>query len=314
MKKTRKILLSMLACLTVSVGTMGLAACGGGDDSSSSPIEQSEYREVYDMYVVYAEAQGVEPASYEEWLESIKGEKGIQGEKGDKGDQGEQGIQGEKGDKGDQGEQGIQGEKGEKGDQGVSVVDVEITYGFNSDGKAVMIFTFYMSDDSTIVEEVEIGGVEEDAVSEIYLGINEAIEVPQNATKDEIYQAVSHYALCVKHTVKDTEWIDIEYDMLDMSKVDTSTTGEYYVEISYEGATYNAKVNVIETETDTAPGTDSMLPVYYNSLETNYFPLLKEGEKEPVLRVGAYYGESGYQYVDVTEAMIDSSEIDFTQA
>ena len=232
MKKSKKILVAMLAGLMVGAGAMGMASCelfqpiegnisSGQTSGDNSSETKTQFQKVYDMYVVYAEAQGQTPLSYEAWLMSIRGEDGkdgqdgkdgkdgaqgpqgeqgekgedgadgltpyigkngnwwigdtdtgisASGEKGDKGDQGEQGIQGEKGDKGDQGEQGIQGEKGDKGDQGeqgiqgeagVSVVDVEITYGTNDNGEVVMRFTFYMSDSSTIVEEVVIGTAEE---------------------------------------------------------------------------------------------------------------------------------------------------------
>lgn len=41
-----------------------------------------------------------------------------------------------------------------KGKAGVSVEDVDIAYGVNKDNESVMIFTFYMSDNTTIVEEV----------------------------------------------------------------------------------------------------------------------------------------------------------------
>ena len=119
MKRTKKFLVGLLATLSVFSGSLGFVACGGSDSSSSSG-EATQIEKVYAQYVVYAQAQGEDPLSYEEWLATIKGEKG------DKGDQGEQGVQGEKGEKGDQGEQGIQGEKGdtgaqgEKGDQGAT--------------------------------------------------------------------------------------------------------------------------------------------------------------------------------------------------
>ena len=125
MKKSRKILLSLLATLMVGAGALGLAACQPDNDISSEPIQQNQFCDVYDMYVTYAEAQGIEPVSYEEWLESIKGEKGDQGE------QGEVGPQGPQGEKGDQGEQGPQGE------QGVGIEKVE----FDEDGNLLITFT-----------------------------------------------------------------------------------------------------------------------------------------------------------------------------
>ena len=44
--------------------------------------EPTEIEAVYAQYVVYAEAQGQAPLSYEDWLATIKGEKGDKGEDG----------------------------------------------------------------------------------------------------------------------------------------------------------------------------------------------------------------------------------------
>lgn len=114
MKNGKKILAAMLAGLTFGVSAMGLAACQPENNSSSA----NQFREVYDKYLVYAESQGIEPVSYEEWLTSIKG---------------------------------------------VSVKDVKITYDYNKLGETVMVFTFYMSDESTITKEVVVGNYDETA-------------------------------------------------------------------------------------------------------------------------------------------------------
>ena len=150
MKKTRKILLSVLSVLTVAAVSLGAASCellemlgqpvppidiptvdNSSSDSSSSQTTDNEFRQVYAMYVVYAKEQGTTPLSYEEWLKSIRGDKG------DKGDKGEQGPQGEKGDKGDQGEQGEDGKDGQDGKDGVGIEKVE----YDADGNLVITFT-----------------------------------------------------------------------------------------------------------------------------------------------------------------------------
>ena len=129
MKRTKKLLVVFLATLSVFSGSLGLAGCdlelglgnGAGNQNSSSASEETEIEKVYAQYIVYAQAEGQEPLSYEEWIAMIKGEKGdtgAQGEKGEKGDKGDTGAQGEKGEKGDKGDTGAQGEKGEKGDKG----------------------------------------------------------------------------------------------------------------------------------------------------------------------------------------------------
>ena len=111
MKRTKKFLVGVLATLSVLSGSLGLAACGG-NDSSSGVGEATEIEKVYAQYVVYAQAEGQEPLSYEEWLATIKGEKG---EKGDKG---------EKGEKGDTGAQGVGIEKGEYWNSGAPATKV----------------------------------------------------------------------------------------------------------------------------------------------------------------------------------------------
>ncbi|MBO5457753.1 MAG: leucine-rich repeat protein [Clostridia bacterium] len=159
MKKTRKILLTVLSVLTVASVSLGAASCEligllPLPNSSTPQTTDNEFRQVYAMYVTYAEEQGITPLSYEAWLMSVRGEKGDKGEQGEQGPAGEDGkdgvdgedgqdgltpyvgengnwwigdidtgIQatgdkGDKGDKGEQGEQGPQGEKGDKGDQG----------------------------------------------------------------------------------------------------------------------------------------------------------------------------------------------------
>ena len=78
-------------------------------DDSSATQNPTEIEQVYAQYVVHAQAEGLEPLSYEDWLATIKGEKG---------DKGDQGIQGDKGDKGDTGATGLKGDKGDTGEQG----------------------------------------------------------------------------------------------------------------------------------------------------------------------------------------------------
>ena len=135
MKKAKKLLVTMLSVFAVTAGALGMTACDNGmfetqSSSSSQQVTENEFRQVYAMYVTYAEAQGQTPMSYEAWLMSIRGEKGDKGEDGVDGLTpyiGENGnwwigdvdtgirASGEKGEKGDQGEQGIQGVQGEDG-------------------------------------------------------------------------------------------------------------------------------------------------------------------------------------------------------
>ena len=111
-----KKLFKALAVIGVSAALCApLAACG--DDTA-----KTEQEKIYDAYVVYAEAAGEEPLSYEEWLESVQGE---QGEKGDKGD---------------------------KGDQGVGISDITYSYGYNAESDYFYTeITFKLSNDETKV-------------------------------------------------------------------------------------------------------------------------------------------------------------------
>ena len=151
MRKVKKILVTTLSMLAITSATLGMASCGilGGvttpTNSSTQETTKNEIREIYDLYVVSAKAQGQTPLSYEQWLLSIRGEKGDQGEQGEQGEAGPQGPQGEKGEdgldgltpfigengnwwigdidtgisaSGEVGPQGPQGEQGEVGPQG----------------------------------------------------------------------------------------------------------------------------------------------------------------------------------------------------
>ena len=163
MKKTRKVLLTVLSVLTIAAVSLGAASCevighNPPPNSSTSQTTDNEFRQVYAMYVTYAEEQGITPLSYEAWLMSIRGEKGDKGEKGEQGPAGEDGkdgVDGEDGqdgltpyvgengnwwigdidtgiqatgDKGDQGEQGPAGADGEDGKDGADGADGKSAY------------------------------------------------------------------------------------------------------------------------------------------------------------------------------------------
>ncbi len=119
MKKTKKILLTVLSTLAIATASFGMASCdilGGISSNSSTQGETNEIRQVYALYVAHAEEQGQIPLSYEMWLMSIRGEKGEQGEVGP---------------------QGPQGEQGEVGPQGVGIEKVE----YDKDGNLLITFT-----------------------------------------------------------------------------------------------------------------------------------------------------------------------------
>ena len=104
-----KKLLTVFLTLAMSISTaVGLAGCNPQTENS----DPTEIEQVYQQYVVYAEAQGQTPLSYDAWLATIKGEKGEKGEKGDKGETGEKGDKGDTGDKGDKGDTGATGATG----------------------------------------------------------------------------------------------------------------------------------------------------------------------------------------------------------
>ena len=123
----KKWLMAVLSVLCVASTGLALGACG---DKNSSSAQQGDEQimAVYEQYVVYVEAQGQTPLSYEAWLATIKGEDGKDGAVGKSayeiwianGYSGTQAdflnwLKGEKGDKGDQGLQGLQGAQGANG-------------------------------------------------------------------------------------------------------------------------------------------------------------------------------------------------------
>ena len=159
MKKTRKVLLTVLSVLTIAAVSLGAASCVSDKENSSSQTTDNEFRQVYAMYVTYAEEQGITPLSYEAWLMSIRGEKGDKGEKGEQGPAGEDGKDGADGADGksayeiwleaghEGGEEdflawlkGATGDKGDKGDQGEQGVGIEKVE-YDADGNLVITFT-----------------------------------------------------------------------------------------------------------------------------------------------------------------------------
>ena len=99
----------------LSVALMGLAVgCTRQQNQANSSV--------YDEYVAYAQSQGQEPLSYENWIATVKGEKGDKGDKGERGEQGvpgERGPQGERGADGRNGTDGVDGLPGKDGRDGV---------------------------------------------------------------------------------------------------------------------------------------------------------------------------------------------------
>ena len=128
--KGKKFLTALLATLSCVCLAMGGVACVG---SGSQQVEQTEIEKVYAQYVIYAEAQGQEPLSYEEWLASIKGESGKDGVDGKSAyqiwlDNGNTGTQADflewlKGQDGADGKDGVDGKDGQDGKDGIDGKD-----------------------------------------------------------------------------------------------------------------------------------------------------------------------------------------------
>ena len=140
MKKKKWLRLLSLAC-ALTIG-LALGACAENEETKNTP---TEIEQVYAQYVVYAEAEGQEPLSYENWLAMIKGEDGADGKSAyqiwlDNGNKGTQAdflnwLKGQKGDDGTSANHSWNGTKltitsasgtstadlkGEKGDDGKS--------------------------------------------------------------------------------------------------------------------------------------------------------------------------------------------------
>ena len=75
MKKRLIIFITLLFTLCASI--VGLIACD--EDDAETDIRDSQIVSVYNMYVAYAEENGENPLSYEEWIQSIKGKDGTNG-------------------------------------------------------------------------------------------------------------------------------------------------------------------------------------------------------------------------------------------
>ena len=159
--KRRKIVGLTLAGLLAGAMTFSGCALVGGNSSNenSAQGEVSRIEAIYAQYIVYAEAQGQTPMSYEQWLETIKGADGKDGVDGQDGKDGVDGksaydiwlangysgtqadfLEWLKGEVGAQGEQGIQGEKGDQGIQGETGVGIE-SITVNADGDFLVTYT-----------------------------------------------------------------------------------------------------------------------------------------------------------------------------
>lgn len=68
-KNLKKVLSTLALCGTMGLASLGLVGCG---EEPSTTTEVSS-RDVYNKYVVYAQDNGLETMSYQEWLTSIKG-------------------------------------------------------------------------------------------------------------------------------------------------------------------------------------------------------------------------------------------------
>lgn len=92
MKKRTKFLLALLSVATMTAGVMGITACKKSGSTGGTSAKQ-----VYDQYVTYTQAQGQEPMTYDQWLETITGQLFIKGDPGVPGTPGTPGKPGEDG-------------------------------------------------------------------------------------------------------------------------------------------------------------------------------------------------------------------------
>ncbi|MBP3433916.1 MAG: hypothetical protein J6K50_01450, partial [Clostridia bacterium] len=135
----KKLLCAGILSCTMIGGAATFASCDEEANNGDDPFQTA-----YSLYVTYAEASGETPATYEDWLATIKGEKGDKSDKGDKGDKGDTGAAGTNGTNGtdgitptfklengelfvsyDEGENwtslgNVKGDKGDKGDTGAA--------------------------------------------------------------------------------------------------------------------------------------------------------------------------------------------------
>ena len=76
----KNLLIGLLSLSLIGTTVVGITACGAGKQQT----ETTEMERIYAQYVVYAQAEGQIPLSYDVWLSTVKGEKGEQGIQGEK--------------------------------------------------------------------------------------------------------------------------------------------------------------------------------------------------------------------------------------
>ena len=127
--KKRKLLIGLLSAFVLT-GALAIAGCEPTDRESGSQPTQME--QVYAQYIIYAQAEGITPLSYEEWLETIKGEPGEDGKSVYQ-------IWLDLGNVGTEADflAWLKGAQGDKGDTGVGIEKVE----YDENGNLVITFT-----------------------------------------------------------------------------------------------------------------------------------------------------------------------------
>ncbi|MBO5907716.1 MAG: extracellular solute-binding protein [Clostridia bacterium] len=139
----KKRILSLILCLFTIFSLLPLSACsfgGEGGGGGADGDDDESIKNVYAAYVSYASQNGDEVLSYESWLASIKGEKG------EPGSNGANGLNGEDGKDGKDGKDGV----------GIKDITSELVV---RDGKSYIVFTYYMTDNTTKTSEVCLGDI-----------------------------------------------------------------------------------------------------------------------------------------------------------
>lgn len=170
---------------------------------------------------------------------SIMGAQGEQGEKGEQGATGPAGPAGPQGPAGATGANGEKGEQGEPGKDGVGVEDVAVEYGYNEDGREVIIFTFTFSDDTQKVVTVLIP-----RKVQMFHGLNQDYCIKTDGSLPELSLSVT--------------FTDGQYDMIPLTEemivndeygepLDFSVAGEKHLYVRYQGMEWDGYLTVYES-------------------------------------------------------------------
>lgn len=184
-----------------------------------------------------------------------------------------------------------------KGEDGNSIVDINISYGYDSDGNETITYVFVMSDGSEIVEVVivpkKVMGI--NLYEPYYAVLNDGDELP-SITVEVWYDDNSSEMMTLTEDM--FESTDFFYEI-----------GEHYVVITVDSYKWNGYITIYDPE--------NIEIISISDISTTELDITPQGEEIPQLQMYArcYSPEFEYIYtwIDITEDMYESTDFFYVE-